>query len=76
MMMPEFLGSTTVSERGQVVIPQEGRTALGLKTGEKLLVFKVDDGAIVLTRSSAFEKMTKKMTERQKEMSKIIKENK
>lgn len=76
MMMPEFLGSTTVSERGQVVIPQEGRTALGLKTGEKLLVFKVDEGAIVLTRSSAFEKMTKKMTERQKEMSKIIKENK
>ena len=76
MMMPEFLGSTTVSERGQVVIPQEARTTLGLKAGEKLLVFKVDEGAIVLTKSSAFEKMAKKMTERQEEMSKIIKENK
>ena len=75
-MMPEFLGSTTVSERGQVVIPQEARNALNLEKGEKLLVFKVDTGAIVLSKASTFEEMTKKITSRQEMMAKIVKENK
>jgi len=32
-------GSTTISERGQVVIPIEARREIGLKPGTRLLVF-------------------------------------
>jgi AbrB family looped-hinge helix DNA binding protein len=32
-----FYGATTVGERGQVVIPQTAREALGIKPGDKLL---------------------------------------
>ncbi len=34
-----FLGSVTVGERGQVVIPAEARERLGIQPGEKLLAF-------------------------------------
>ncbi|MGB9797618.1 MAG: AbrB/MazE/SpoVT family DNA-binding domain-containing protein [bacterium] len=34
-----FIGSASVGERGQIVIPAEARQRLGLKTGDKLLVF-------------------------------------
>lgn len=32
-------GSTTVSERGQIVIPAEARREMGLEGGTKLLIF-------------------------------------
>jgi len=32
-------GSTTVGERGQIVVPAEARQELGLDPGDKLLVF-------------------------------------
>ncbi len=34
-----FYGSVTVGERGQIVVPAEARTDLGIEPGEKLLVF-------------------------------------
>ena len=34
-----FLGSVTVGERGQIVIPAEAREAYGLRGGDKVLVF-------------------------------------
>ncbi|MGI6357978.1 MAG: AbrB/MazE/SpoVT family DNA-binding domain-containing protein [Bacillota bacterium] len=34
-----FLGSATVGERGQVVIPADARKAYGIEIGDKLLVF-------------------------------------
>lgn len=34
-----FIGAATVGERGQVVIPAEARERLGIKPGDKLLVF-------------------------------------
>ena len=34
-----FMGAATVGERGQVVIPAEAREKLGIKAGDKLLVF-------------------------------------
>ena len=39
----EFFGSTTIGEKGQMVIPAGARKALGLKKGEKLLVFGMGD---------------------------------
>lgn len=39
-MFPEmkFWGTATVGSKGQVVIPAEAREALGIKSGDKLLV--------------------------------------
>ena len=34
-----FVGSVTVGERGQVVIPAEAREQMGLHAGDKLLAF-------------------------------------
>lgn len=34
----QFMGSVTVGERGQIVIPAEARRRLGINTGDKLLV--------------------------------------
>ena len=52
MELPDyaFHGTTTVGERGQAVIPAAVRTQLGLNTGEKLLVFTLNDDTVVLTR--------------------------
>ncbi len=40
---PEFpgkcYGSTTISERGQIVIPAEARREMGLEAGTKVLIF-------------------------------------
>ncbi|HEU5187875.1 MAG TPA: AbrB/MazE/SpoVT family DNA-binding domain-containing protein [Candidatus Saccharimonadales bacterium] len=33
-----FFGSATVGSKGQIVIPQEAREQLGIKTGDKLVV--------------------------------------
>jgi AbrB family looped-hinge helix DNA binding protein len=35
-----FYGSVTVGERGQIVIPSEARTAMGIQQGDKLLIMK------------------------------------
>jgi AbrB family looped-hinge helix DNA binding protein len=35
-----FLGSVTIGERGQIVIPAEARKACDLHTGDRLLVFR------------------------------------
>lgn len=35
----KFYGSTTVSERGQIVIPAQARQEMGLEPGAKLMIF-------------------------------------
>jgi len=51
-----FVGAVTVSERGQVVIPAEARDALGIRGGDKLLVFVAPHGHMVaLTKLSSLE---------------------
>ena len=35
-----FHGTTTLGEKGQIVIPAYARKAMGLKSGDKLLVSK------------------------------------
>lgn len=35
-----FYGSVTVGERGQIVIPSEARSAMGIQQGDKLLIMK------------------------------------
>jgi AbrB family looped-hinge helix DNA binding protein len=39
MADPQFWGSATVGERGQIVIPADARQELDIKPGDKLLIF-------------------------------------
>jgi AbrB family looped-hinge helix DNA binding protein len=64
---PEFQGSTTVGERGQIVLPAELRKKHGIKPGDKLLVISnpLPNGAsvIMLMESSVLNQVFKDMTE-------------
>lgn len=62
LIKKSFVGSVTVGERGQVVIPVEARQRLGLQPGDKLLAFvnPLNNG-IFLVRPSAFEALQRLM---------------
>jgi AbrB family looped-hinge helix DNA binding protein len=64
---PEFQGSTTVGERGQIVIPAEMRKKHEIKPGDKLLVIShtLPNGgwAIMLVESSVLNQLFTDMTE-------------
>ena len=64
---PEFQGSTTVGERGQIVLPAEMRKKHGIKPGDKLLVISnpLPNGAwiIMLIESSVLNRVFADMTE-------------
>lgn len=58
MNMPRLIGSVTVGERGQVVIPAEARELIDISSGDKLLVFKAPvDGVLVIAKPDTFEKV-------------------
>jgi len=40
-------GSTTISERGQIVIPAEARREMGLAPGTKVLIFGPPSGEVL-----------------------------
>jgi AbrB family looped-hinge helix DNA binding protein len=50
-----FYGAVTVGERGQVVIPAEARSDMGIRPGDKILILKhpVYDG-LVMAKLEAF----------------------
>jgi AbrB family looped-hinge helix DNA binding protein len=52
-----FYGTVTIGDKGQVVIPADARKAMGLKTGQKLLVIGMGKSMITLTKSDQLEKM-------------------
>ena len=64
---PEFQGSTTVGERGQIVLPADMRKKHGIKPGDKLLVISnpLPNGAwsIMLVESSVLNQVLSDMTE-------------
>lgn len=71
----EFFGSTTVGERGQVVIPSEARDSLKLEKGDKLLVFGLHKECVMLTKLSSFKRMSNELEKKQKEIKKILENN-
>jgi len=53
-MAPKFYGSTTVGERGQVVIPAEARKDYHIIPATKLLVFgSHEGGGLILTKADS-----------------------
>jgi AbrB family looped-hinge helix DNA binding protein len=71
-----FFGSTTIGERGQVVIPNDARKELNLKKGDKLLVFGMPHGTLVLARPESFEHFSNALKAKQKVIDKILKKSK
>jgi AbrB family looped-hinge helix DNA binding protein len=71
-----FYGSTTVGEKGQVVIPQEVREQMKLNKGDKLLVFGMGDEMVAFAKLAHFEKFEKHLSGQLEDIRKIIKERK
>lgn len=67
------MGVTTVGEKGQIVIPAELRKAMKLTKGEKLVVVKADNNAIILAKVSQFEAFTAQLMKRLVSVRKLIK---
>jgi AbrB family looped-hinge helix DNA binding protein len=50
------MAEATLSSKNQIVIPREARDALGLKSGDKLLVVTSGDSVIVLQKPASYRK--------------------
>jgi len=51
----KFMGTATVGERGQIVIPAEARKRHGIETGDKMLIIATPDGkGLVLFKIDEF----------------------
>lgn len=72
----EFYGTTTVGEKGQVVVPAEARTAMKLAKGEKLMVFGMGDDMLMLAKMPTLEKFAAHLTQKLAAIQKIIDKNK
>jgi len=68
-----FYGTSTLGEKGQIVIPVEARKAMKIKKGEKLLVFGMPNELVVLCRLANVEKLVSHMTSKLSSLQEIIK---
>ena len=67
-----FYGSTTIGEKGQVVIPAEARAKMRIKKGDKLLVFGMGPEMLMLMKFSQFEKFATHMSKNLARIKKVI----
>lgn len=68
-----FYGSTTLGEKGQVVIPAEARQQLVLKKGEKLLVFAMGNGMLAFAKLTHLAKFEEHMSKQLQSIRKAVK---
>lgn len=64
----EGFGTTTLGERGQVVIPAEIREKLGLEPGEKFMVLLHGFGSVVLLSEDRFKEAMSGFEDKIKEL--------
>jgi AbrB family looped-hinge helix DNA binding protein len=71
----KVLGTTSMGERGQVVIPAEAREELSIKPGEKFVVFgDAKKGAVILVKSEIINKFANFLFNKSKRFDRIAKE--
>lgn len=63
---PKIFGTTTVTEKGQIVIPVEARNAMGLEPGAKVLVMGggPDGNALIIMTTAHAETLLAGVTDR------------
>jgi AbrB family looped-hinge helix DNA binding protein len=68
-------GATTVSERGQIVIPAEARRKMGLEPGTKLLIFgPMGQGVLTLVTADMVSRFVRHAMERLSEFEQLARE--
>ncbi|MDF2947439.1 MAG: AbrB family DNA-binding protein [Bacillales bacterium] len=74
-MHGKIFGTTSVGERGQVVIPAEAREELDIQPGEKFVVFgNARKGTVILVKSEIMNKFANFFFNKSKRFDKIAKE--
>jgi AbrB family looped-hinge helix DNA binding protein len=58
-----FLGTATVGERGQIVIPVEARKKFQIETGDKLLIVGHGEKGMMLLKMDALREFMTRMME-------------
>lgn len=61
---PKILGTATLNDKGQLVIPSEARHALGLGSGSKLVIMSSQQKpALILIKAEEVEAMIKDLSD-------------
>jgi len=71
----KFFGTTTIGKKGQVVIPMETRKKMLWKEGDKLLVFGLTNGTVVITKLDKIKEITSHLEKKLDSVNKYIKKN-
>jgi len=68
-----FYGTTTLGEKGQIVIPVDARKEMGLEKGDRLLVFGFGKNMIAFSKLENLEKFASHLSGKLKFINKILK---
>lgn len=72
---PEFYGSATVGERGQIAIPAEARRKLDIKPNAKMLVFSgPGKNALMFVKADSVSEMIAEASARISQLEQVLKE--
>ncbi len=71
-----FYGTTTLGEKGQVVIPASAREALKLEKGDTLLVFCMGEGMVAFSKLTHLKEMESHLKNKLKGVRALIQKNK
>jgi len=69
----KFFGSTTIGKKGQVVIPMETRKKMAWKESDKILVFGLKNGMVVLTKLDQIKQFASHLEKKMNAFKKYIK---
>ena len=63
-MEPKFIGKVKLTKQGQITLPQEARSDLGIKLGDELYWYELDNSLIIVkdlvNQKELVEKILKK----------------
>jgi AbrB family looped-hinge helix DNA binding protein len=68
-----FYGTTTLGEKGQIVIPADARKKMKLEKGDRLLVFGFCENMIAFSKLENLEKFASHLSSKLKFINEVIK---